>query len=82
MCEQFVLVGHAGEIVADHLVCPQRRLAARPKTDQHTGDNRQICLNLDAHRVLAEQVSATEDVFEKAEESLSVPIIIPPKLTL
>ena len=30
MGEQFFLVGHAGEVPAEHLIGPQRRFAARP----------------------------------------------------
>jgi hypothetical protein len=31
---------------------------------------------------VAEQVTAAEDVLEKSEENLDLPIMIPPKLTL
>ena len=49
MGQQFLFLGQAGEVVADHLVGPQRRLAARPQADEHAGDDRAIGLNLDAH---------------------------------
>jgi len=52
--QQFLLVGKAGEVIANHLVGSQRRLAAGPEADQHAGDDRHVGLNLDAHRVLAQ----------------------------
>jgi hypothetical protein len=39
-------------------------------------------LNLDAYRVLADQVTAAENVLEEAKEDFSVPVIMPPKMVL
>ena len=46
--QQFLFAGQAAEVEADHLVGPQRRLAARPEADQQAGDDRAVGLNLDA----------------------------------
>ena len=64
--------------MAEHLVRAKRRLAARPETDQHAGNNRAIRLDLDAVLAVAEQVPATQQVFEKSEEDFTLPSIMPP----
>jgi hypothetical protein len=53
--QQFVFFSQAREVVADHLVSPQRRFSACPQTDQHAGDDGAIGLNLDALRIVAQQ---------------------------
>ena len=79
MGQQFLLIGPADEIEADHLVSPLGRLLASPKRDQQTSDDRAIGLNLDANRIGAEQMPATKNVLEEAEEDLRLPAIMPPK---
>ena len=69
--------GHvSGDIVrrgpAHHQGAPHfwrafRRLAARPERDQQTGDDRAVGLNLDPILVVAEQVTAAEQMLELAK---------------
>ena len=73
--QQFVLLGQTGEVMADHLVGPQRRLAARPQADEHAGDDRAVGLNLDAHRIVAQQVPAAQHVLEEAKEDFDRPAV-------
>ena len=75
MGQQFVLLRQTREVMADHLVRPQRRLAARPQADEHAGDDRTVGLNLDAHRIVAEQMPAAQHVLEKAKENLDRPAV-------
>ena len=82
MGQQFVFVGPTHQVVAQHLVRAFAGLAAGPEVDQQTGDDRAVGLDLDPVRVMAQQVPAAQQVLERAEEDLSVPIIIPPKITL
>ena len=44
--QKFLFIRQAREEMADHLVRPKRRLAARPQADQHAGDDRAIRLDL------------------------------------
>src|SRR5262245_30220775 len=67
---QFGLGGPTHEQVADHLLRPQRWLAARVQADQQAGDDGAVRLNLDAAPAVAEQVPAAQHVLEKAEEQL------------
>ncbi|MGH7484222.1 MAG: hypothetical protein ACREMY_01290, partial [bacterium] len=69
-------------VVADHLIGSERRLAACPQADQQAGDDGAVGLNLDAIFAVAQQLPASQNVLEESEENLSVPIIIPPKITL
>ena len=82
MRQQFVFVGPTHQVVAQHLVRTFGRLAAGPEVDQQTSDDRAVGLDLDPVRVIAQQVPAAQQVLERAEEDLSVPIIVPPKMTL
>ena len=56
VAEQFFVVGHAAEVPADHFVSSQRRLTARPETNQHARDDRAIHLNFDAVLRTTQQV--------------------------
>lgn len=71
--QQFLLVGPADEVVRDHLVGPQRRLAARVEADYEAGDDSAIGLNLNAPHVMAQETPAAEDVLEEPEEHLDQP---------
>ena len=82
VCQQFLLAGPVHQVVADHLVGAQCRLTARPQTDQHAGDDRAIGLDTDTLGVIAQQVTTAENVFEEAKEQFSLPLILPPKMTL
>ena len=73
VCEQLVFAGQAAETEADHLIRSQRRFAARPEADQHAGDDRAVGLNLDAVFVVAQEVTATQDMFEKSEKNFNSP---------
>ena len=78
MRQQFVLLGQAREVVADHLVRSQGRLAARPQANQHARNDGAVGLDLDAHRIVAQQRPAAQRVLEEAKEYLSLPLILPP----
>ena len=67
MGQQFVFVGPAHEVIAQHLVRAFGRLAAGPEVDQQAGDDRTIGLNLDPVRVLTQQMPAAQQVFERAK---------------
>jgi hypothetical protein len=41
--------------------------------DEQTGNDRAIGLNLNPNRILADQVPASQDMFEKAEEQFDRP---------
>src|SRR3981081_2901507 len=73
MRQQLLLVGPALEVEADHLEGPQRRLAARPESQQEAGDDGAIGLNLASPPGRAQQVPAAQDVFEKAEKQFDRP---------
>ena len=51
--DQFVLFRPALKVKTNHLVRPERRLPARPKTDQQAGDDRHVRLYLYADLILA-----------------------------
>src|SRR5437870_1410785 len=65
---QFVEVGPAGQIEADHFVAAQRRPATGPQLNEQTGNDRAVRLNLNARGVLADQMATAQHVFEEAEE--------------
>ena len=73
MGQQFLFVGQAAEVKADHLVGPQRRLATGPQADQQAGDDRAVRLNLDAVLVVAQQVPAAQQVLEESEKDFNRP---------
>src|SRR5205807_408661 len=52
------------------------------QVDQQAGDDGTIGLDLQARRIPAEEVPATQHVFEKPEEQLRLPAIMPPKMKL
>lgn len=68
VCNQLVLVRHPAEVETDHFACPKRSLLPCPQCNQHAGDNRAARLNLNAILILAQQVPAAQDLFEKTEE--------------
>ena len=76
MSQQFVFLGQAAEVKTDHLVGPQRRLAARGQRDQQAGDNRTVGLNLNSHGVVTEQMAAPQHMLEEAKEQLDRPAIM------
>ena len=82
MVQQFLLIGPADEVEANHLVSPLGRLFASPQGDQQASDDGTVCLNLDPDWIGTKQVTTTENVFKETEEDFSVPIILPPKMTL
>ncbi len=82
MSQQVFFVGHAAEVPADHLVGPKRRLATCPQADQHSRDDRTGDLNFDAVLRMAQQMTAAQQMLEKAKEDLSLPLILPPKTWL
>src|SRR5215472_13340727 len=75
MRDQLLQRGPALQVQAEHLEGPQRRLAAGPQMDQQAGDDRAVRLDLDGHRVGAQEVAASQDVLEEAEEELDRPAI-------
>ncbi len=58
MRPQFLVVGPAVQVIADHCVGSLGRLASSPQADQHTGDDRTIGLDLHAYGIRAQQMSA------------------------
>ena len=70
MGQQFVGVGPAHQVVAQHLVRAFGRLAASPEVDQQAGDDRAVRFNRDPVRVMTQQMPAAQQVFERAEEDL------------
>ena len=82
MSQQFFFVGHAADVPADHFLSWQRRLATCPQADQHSRDDRAGDLNFDAVLRMAQQMTAAQQMLEKAEEDLSLPLILPPKTWL
>ena len=75
MGQQFIFVGPAHQVVAQHLVRALGRLAAGPEVDQQTGDDRAVRLNLDPVRVMAQQMPSAQQVLERAEEDLDLPAV-------
>jgi hypothetical protein len=73
---QFLQVGHAREVEAEHFVRSQCGLAPGPQADEHTGDDGAIGLNCDAVGRTAQQVSTPENLFEKSEEDFDRPTIM------
>jgi hypothetical protein len=73
---QLIFVGEAAEVETDHFVRPLRWLPSSPQCDQHAGDDRTVCLDLNAVLVVTQQVTATQHVLEKPEEDLDLPFII------
>ena len=61
---QLVLIGQTAEIEADHLVRAERTLLARPKGNQHAGNDRAVRLDLDAVLVMTQKVTAAQDVLK------------------
>jgi hypothetical protein len=82
VAQEFFLTGQAAEVETNHLISAERRFAAGPQGNQQAGDNGTVGLNLDPVLVVAQQVPASEQVLEEPEECFSVPIILPPKITL
>ncbi len=75
MGQQFVLARQAREVVADHLVGPQRRFTPGPQADQHASDDRAVGLNLDPLLTVAEQVPTTQHVLEEPEKRFNRPAV-------
>jgi hypothetical protein len=73
MGQQFIFVGHAGKVPANHLIGSQCRLSAGPKTDQYAGDNRRIDLQFDTIFVLTEQMTTTQHMLEESEKDFDGP---------
>ena len=65
--------------ITQHFVRSFRRLATGPERDQQTGDNRAVGLDLDPVLVVAEQVTATQQMLELPKKYFNLPITIPPK---
>lgn len=82
VCQQLRFRRQTHEVVAHHLVGPPRRLAAGPQADQHARDDRAVRLDRDAVLIVAQEMATAEHVLEEPEEQFSVPIIMPPKMTL
>ncbi len=72
MSKQFFLGSHAAEVPADHLVSSQRRFATCPKADQHACDNRAVDLHFDAVLRMAQQMTASQKMLEKAKKISTV----------
>lgn len=72
---QFRFAGPALEVELNHLQGAHRWLAANPQTDQQAGDDRHIDLDSDARVTVRQQVPATQDAFEPAEEEFHAPAI-------
>ena len=58
--DQLVFVSHAAEVETDHFIRTKRWFFAGPQTNEQTGNDRAIGLNLDAVLVAAEQVAAAK----------------------
>ena len=71
--DQLVFIGHAAEVETDHFIRTKRWFFAGPQTNEQTGNDRTIGLNLDAVLVAAEQVAAAKHVLEEAKENLDRP---------
>ena len=76
--QQLLFIRHACEVVANHLVRPERRLAPSPQADQHAGNDRAVRLNFDAVGRMAQQMPTAQYVLEKPEENFTLPSIMHP----
>ena len=61
------------EVMAEHFVGSFVRFYADPEADEQRGDDRQVDLQFDAGRFLAQQVSAPQDALQPAEEQFDLP---------
>src|SRR5450759_408478 len=61
---QFVDIGPADEVQADHFHRPQRRLLSGPERDQHADDDRHVYLYLNAVGPMAQQMTTAQDVLK------------------
>ena len=68
--QEFLLISPAYQVIADHFVRPQGRLASCGQTDQHTGDDRAVGLNLNALGVVTQEMPASQDMLEEAKKEL------------
>lgn len=71
-----MLVGHAAEVPADHLVSSQRWLATCPQADQHARDDRAVDLHFDTVLRMAQQRTAAQQMLEKVEKDLNRPSVV------
>src|SRR5439155_10338056 len=69
----FIEVRPTRQIKTDQLVTSQRRPAAGPQVNEQTGNDRAIGLDLNPDRIMADQVSASQNMFEKAEKQFDGP---------
>ncbi len=76
MSKQLFLVRPTDEVVADHLVRPQGRFAARPEADQQTSDNGAVRLDFNPFRIGAQQMAAPQNMLEEAEEDFDRPPLL------
>ena len=58
----------AGHVEADHFECTLRRCAASVDQNQQARDDRHVRLDLDAVLLSAQQMTATQQLFEHPEK--------------
>ena len=68
--------GRSGRASENHFISSQRGFLAGPQGDQQASDDRHIRLNLDPVSMVAQQMSATKHVLEKAEKYLHFPAVL------
>ena len=73
MGEQFLLTGQAAEVVADHLVGAEGRLATGPQGDEQAGDDAQIGLDRYSVFAMTQQVPTAQHMLEEPEERFDGP---------
>jgi hypothetical protein len=68
--------------MAEHLEGALGRFAANPEADEQARDECGVHLDCDTVFTVGQKVPTAQNALKPAEEKLSVPIIIPPKITL
>jgi hypothetical protein len=73
MRHQFGFRCQSNEKEAKHLKRSLCRFTTRPKIDQHACDDRTVTLNLNSVLAVADQVGASQELLEEAEEYFNCP---------
>ena len=66
--QQFLFVGQAAEVEAEHLKGPLGRLVAGPQTDEQAGDDCQVDLNRNSILAMRDQMPVVKDTFQPVKE--------------
>ena len=65
----------AHHVETEHFMGALGRLAAGPQGNHQTGDDRTIALNFDPVLVVAQEMTASQEVLELPEEDLDCPSV-------